>query len=180
MSRTHASGRVAFCRTPNRASAQVSPAIYDARPWRSRFLQADPVEGGSANDYDYDYVSGDPINAFDLDGRCGWAVWKFWGCGGSPDPVRRGKWNRRVPVRPNAAAKIAGHGLTLATVGLVLRYAFDAHVDPAGDGTTVVYRAKLDFYRCRGLVCRPTGYFSVVRVVVNFRKVEDDGDSSEL
>jgi hypothetical protein len=33
----------------------------------SRFLQTDPVPGGSANDYDY--AAQDPINAFDLDGR---------------------------------------------------------------------------------------------------------------
>ncbi len=35
-----------------------------------RFLQTDPVKGGSANDYDY--VNADPINNLDLDGRfCG-------------------------------------------------------------------------------------------------------------
>ena len=33
----------------------------------SRFLEVDPVEGGSANDYDY--VGGDPVNGQDLDGR---------------------------------------------------------------------------------------------------------------
>ncbi|MDP9386714.1 MAG: PA14 domain-containing protein [Actinomycetota bacterium] len=39
--------------------------LYD--PALGRFLQVDPVEGGSANDYDY--AEADPINGFDLDGR---------------------------------------------------------------------------------------------------------------
>lgn len=34
-----------------------------------RDMPVDPVEGGSANDYDY--VGGDPVNGLDLDGRCG-------------------------------------------------------------------------------------------------------------
>ena len=36
-------------------------------PLTGRFLQTDPIPGGSANDYDY--ADQDPINKFDLDGR---------------------------------------------------------------------------------------------------------------
>jgi RHS repeat-associated protein len=36
-------------------------------PLLGRFLEVDPVDGGSCNDYDY--VCGDAINAFDLDGN---------------------------------------------------------------------------------------------------------------
>ncbi|ELP62745.1 DNRLRE domain-containing protein [Streptomyces turgidiscabies] len=42
--------------------------LYD--PTAGRFLQVDPVPGGSANAYDY--VNQDPVNGTDLDGRCFW------------------------------------------------------------------------------------------------------------
>lgn len=38
-------------------------------PSIGRFLEVDPVEGGSANAYDY--VNGDPVNGFDISGTCG-------------------------------------------------------------------------------------------------------------
>ena len=37
-------------------------------PALGRFLQTDPVEGGSANDYDY--ANADAVNQFDLAGTC--------------------------------------------------------------------------------------------------------------
>ena len=45
--------------------------LYD--PTTGRFLQTDPIPGGSCNDYDY--VCADPVNRLDLDGRC----WKHAG-----------------------------------------------------------------------------------------------------
>ncbi|MFD7449662.1 PA14 domain-containing protein [Kitasatospora sp. NPDC059827] len=39
-------------------------------PVLGRFLQLDPVSGGSANDYDY--VNGDPVNGLDLAGTFSW------------------------------------------------------------------------------------------------------------
>ena len=56
-------------RRPLEHGAGLAPTIemgarqYD--PSLGRFLETDPVEGGSCNDYDYDYVSVHPINSFE-------------------------------------------------------------------------------------------------------------------
>lgn len=48
------------------ALIEMGARPYD--PNLGRFVAVDPVEGGSANSYDY--AAQDPINAFDLDGEC--------------------------------------------------------------------------------------------------------------
>jgi RHS repeat-associated protein len=63
-------------------------------PRLGRFLQTDPVSGGSANDYDY--ASQDPINAYDLDGRM---LADAAGGGGSVDPSTPRRKERRCRWR---------------------------------------------------------------------------------
>lgn len=76
-------------------SATTIPVIeMGARPYSpglGRFLRIDPVEGGSANDYDY--VHADPINQYDLDGKfCALGRNPGGGCrgGGVVRRVKRG------------------------------------------------------------------------------------------
>lgn len=52
-------------RRPEPPLCLFQPILLDLHPSQTGF--GDPVEGGSANDYDY--VGGDCVNSVDLDGR---------------------------------------------------------------------------------------------------------------
>jgi RHS repeat-associated protein len=78
-----------------------------ARPYSpllGRFLSVDPVEGGSANDYDY--VNADAINTVDLDGKSplGWLVRIAQGIAKSPFGQWVGRQFMRFVGRPVASA----------------------------------------------------------------------------
>ena len=64
--------RYGWLGSKRRATGQPSGAMLMGQrvyvPTTGRFLQTDPVAGGSASDYDY--ANADPVNSFDLDGRC--------------------------------------------------------------------------------------------------------------
>ena len=66
---------------------RMGQRLYD--PKTGRFIQQDPVEGGSANDYDY--VDADPINGFDLTGS--YLI----------DGDRNGRPIRHIPKKPAAS-----------------------------------------------------------------------------
>jgi RHS repeat-associated protein len=58
-------------RTTELKSGVIAMGKRTYLPQIGRFLQVDPVQGGSANRYDY--VNQDPVNSFDLNGEmCAW------------------------------------------------------------------------------------------------------------
>ncbi|MBW8737701.1 MAG: RHS repeat-associated core domain-containing protein [Streptomyces turgidiscabies] len=59
-------GKQRSTETPSGATL-MGVRLYD--PTTGRFLSVDPIEGGNANAYDY--VNGDPLNRYDLDGKWG-------------------------------------------------------------------------------------------------------------
>jgi RHS repeat-associated protein len=78
--------------------------LYD--PALGRFLEVDPVEGGSANDYDY--AAQDPVNGFDLGGTMTM----------KGDYIPAGLWVA-APIDWSRVLAILGRGLSLGSVAAI-------------------------------------------------------------
>jgi RHS repeat-associated protein len=146
------------------AQATLQPTIeMGARqysPVIGRFLEIDPIEGGSANAYDY--VDADPINGRDLTGTCGTFGNPFKKCGkghkkhrgflggaftktgrGVKSGVRHGAkftrdhWKTMVGCGVGAVVSSTGVGYALAAASCAAGIAADRHGSRgAGRGAT--------------------------------------------
>ena len=112
---------------------QTGLILMGARPYDpalGRFLAVDPVDGGACNAYDY--ACQDPVNAYDLDGRCVAFGGALYGCdfGGLLKKAKRGaKYlaniifpGPRLTVNANQRAmdKAAGHGIDAEQIAATL------------------------------------------------------------
>ncbi|WP_327674811.1 RHS repeat-associated core domain-containing protein [Kitasatospora sp. NBC_00458] len=82
-------------------------------PATGRFLSVDPVPGGNANAYDYVY--GDPVGQYDLDGR---KCWKGFGWACSAGNQVQKHWRGIAQVGVTGVAVVAGAACVAATAGI--------------------------------------------------------------
>ncbi|WP_198943296.1 PA14 domain-containing protein [Actinokineospora bangkokensis] len=95
---------------PYEHAGALSVVQMGARPYSpalGRFLTVDPVDGGSANDYDY--TAADPVNTTDLDGDFIWIAPAAMACMRFCVPAAIGLWKVGRFVGRFAKAKVWPH-----------------------------------------------------------------------
>lgn len=88
-----------MCRSVDALAGVSLMGVRLYNPVTGRFLQTDPVPGGSANAYDY--AGQDPLNRFDLDGKC----WRH---------CHWGRWGRKACYGARAMINVPATGVGLA------------------------------------------------------------------
>ena len=109
------------------AVATIEMGARQYVPGLGRFLQVDP-EGGSANDYDY--VMADPVNVFDLDGKCP-QLWKRKCRAAQGKRLRELDWGTTLAVGANL-----GYGTYKMATGFQL-FVGSVAVSSTGAGATI-------------------------------------------
>jgi RHS repeat-associated protein len=144
-----ASGNVTVDRFAGAWEKQLDPAndlvLMGARgydPNLGRFLQVDPVDGGSANNYDY--VNQDPMNQSDLTGMGGSPCGPAGRGGGDPAGARRAcrVLRRQGDGTDRALAILGGMCATAAIVPVLNAIIAGPCVVIAGAGIARAYRKK--------------------------------------
>lgn len=127
-------------------------------PTLGRFLEVDPVAGGSANDYDY--VEGDPINQFDLNGECLFGKRKGGGCKGG---VRIAANTFNAAKRTTGADRIARGARRNRVVRAVVKAAACATLATASAGAIGYGASTGQFYAAQAGVAGLTLWWSKCR-----------------